>query len=74
MKKFLLVGAAVLAVIGLTGCGNQSSSKVINDPGGTGKLVSNTVVLPDGRNVVCVTDVFRHSSGGGVSCDWDNAK
>lgn len=32
------------------------------------------VDLPDGRQVLCVYEEANNSSGGGPSCDWQNAR
>lgn len=67
MKKLVTIGAAVGLVLGLVSCGQAKTE-------GGGDLKAYNVPLPEGKTVVCVSDVYDLSSGGGVSCDWNNAK
>lgn len=56
-----------LVVLALAACAPEPAT----DPGDdAGKLKAWTVVLPDGRSVVCVASVDYRS---GVDCDWDSA-
>lgn len=41
---------------------------------GEPSLKSYSVVLPDGRTVICVSAKVSNSNQGGVSCDWANAR
>ena len=65
-----------LLIVGLTGCSVSTTGVSSEQTTGStaGKLESNTVPLPGGGSVVCVTDRYTGSSGGGVSCDWANAE
>lgn len=67
MKKLAVIGVAVGLVFGLASCGKAKTE-------GGGDLKAYNVPLPDGKTVVCVSDVYDLSSGGGISCDWANAK
>lgn len=68
-KRF--VAAAVLATTGvlLAACGDTDGE------GNPKPAVSSPhyVDLPDGRSVLCVWEMST-SGGGGLSCDWANAK
>ncbi|PTU57586.1 hypothetical protein DBB34_03370 [Sphaerisporangium cinnabarinum] len=57
-----------LALLSLAGCVSQPAT----DPGeNAGVLNAYTVVLPDGRTVICVASP---SSSSGVDCDWASAQ
>lgn len=58
-KATLLLVVAVAALGTLVSCGSGSSSG----------MRAETVYLPNGSVVVCVT-----TYGGGVDCDWDSAR
>lgn len=69
MKKFLtLLAAAMASVAVLTGCSSGFES-ADNAPSRN----VHTVELPDGRSVLCIFEKNGYG-GGGLSCDWDNAK
>lgn len=61
-RKIITATAAVIAVIGLAGCGGTAL-----DPAPEIRAV--TVTTEDGRTVDCVT-----RASGGIHCDWDNAR
>ena len=79
MKRIIiaLVGVAIAAST-LTGCaGGQAPAK--DESGGKvapsstigGTVRTGYVELPDGREVLCVTN--QSGNSGGISCDWDTA-
>lgn len=81
------VVAMVGATFALTGCtsffgtfmeGEPEAEPVVTTQSGTeleGSLIhSGYVLLPDGREVLCVANSFKADQGGGINCDWDNAR
>lgn len=64
----LFAGAALIAVIALTGCGLEDPGTELPESG----LKERTATLEDGRKVVCLT--WKRGYAGGMSCDWAGAK
>ena len=67
MKKKLAVVLATLLV--LSGCGREEGSEQSSS---NDRLSEQTITLSDGRVITCV--VYRASSKGGLSCDWEGGK
>lgn len=66
-RRALAVGVVLAAGLALAACAPTPQT----DPGeAAGKLKAWTVVLPDGRSVVCVSSTDYRS---GVDCDWEAA-
>lgn len=61
------LGLAVLAA-----CGSVNPAPAPSANGNDSDIYIYDVNLPDGRNVVCVSNKRGYS--GGISCDWSNAK
>lgn len=77
MKRLSIIGFAVLFFLSgfvLTGCaGNQAVTDKVSTPsGGLSGISTGYVELPDGRNVLCVSN--WESTHGGLSCDWESIK
>lgn len=80
MKKLLAFLSLVVALLGLTGCGEVETTVTIKDPvtevspnvKTSTHSVGVYVPLPDGRKVICVET--WQGTAGGVSCDWSTAK
>lgn len=77
MKRLSIIGFAVLFFLSgfvLTGCaGNKTVTDEVSTPsGGLSGISTGYVELPDGRNVLCVSNWER--THGGLSCDWENVK
>lgn len=88
MKRMFVLAAA--AVLTLTGCDLGLSAEPAPDDGPPDAVVGKskwgveppstvvvTQVLPDGRTVACVwaeREGVPSGMGGGLSCDWANAK
>lgn len=66
MKRALCTALALLALVTLTGCKEQSTSTNVSG------FFAATVALPDGRTVVCVS--LEQGVKGAISCDWDTAR
>lgn len=75
MKSKVIAVVAVMS-IGLTGCSAFSGAdgNTAQPDGGRHPetVWPHTVILPDGRHVLCVFE--KQGYGGGLSCDWSNAK
>lgn len=70
MKRYLVAGMVAAAAVALTAC-DTASAKVTDGPAPHDVRV-HTVNLPDNRQVLCVFEAS--GGGGGLSCDWANAK
>lgn len=80
--KFLRITASLTMALGLSfslaACGESNTpdgssiSEASESKSGIGSVYTEYVKLPDGRTVLCVAN--WHSTHGGISCDWDNAK
>lgn len=77
--KTVLAAVAVGLIAGGLVAGCTVAVEGNPQTGATGNLPfsirPHTVVLPDGRNVLCIWEGTsgQESGGGGVSCDWDRA-
>lgn len=67
MKKLIVATAAALL---LAGCGTKNTAEPSEKYPET--RVTFTADLPDGREVLCI--FAKAGYGGGLSCDWDNAR
>lgn len=75
MKKAIATVALVVAALGMTGCAASAAGKV-----GDGQLVSRTVELPDGGEVLCVFWVpvdntgVASAEGAQMDCNWEGIR
>ncbi|WP_326600528.1 hypothetical protein [Rhodococcus sp. PD04] len=74
MNKVRKIFVAVLVLVAflLAGCGASFDDGAGNET--PGWIKPHYVNLPDGRVVLCVWEGDAINGGGGVSCDWTNAK
>lgn len=75
MKRRIALAVAALAALGLlTACDGDSAagSSTAPNSGARGDIGTFYVDLPDGRNVLCVSQLSRIGQGGGLglSCNW----
>lgn len=75
MKSFKVTVFMVLVFLSgfmLTGCAPQppTTDKVSTSQGGLSGISTGYVELPDGREVLCVSN--WESTHGGLSCDWES--
>lgn len=75
MKKIIAVlTIALVSILTITGCDiGQTSSNGEQTSNNIDPIFENSIVLKDGRTVICL---IRGSISyrGGMTCDWDNAK
>ena len=66
MKKIFIGTAAVVAILGLSACGNVSSDGSVDTSSGS---VAGTVKRVDVGGVPCI--IYDADGGGGsITCDW----
>lgn len=70
-SKIRFVGASVLALVVLAGCGRVADSGAILQ---RGYALNSTMVEVDNRRVPCIVARGSSDTGGlAVSCDWEGA-
>lgn len=81
-RKLAVISLMALALVGCASPGGplEPAEPAEPDTIGSGwdltsKLYSETIILPDGREVTCVvlSNSAKDYSYGGLSCDWDTA-
>lgn len=69
MKRLALAASLSTVAVLVAACGDNSAGESGPLPE---SIKTHTVNLPDGRNVLCVFE--KDGYGGGLSCDWSNAR
>lgn len=69
LAALAVLAIAVAILIALTGCVPVNET---NPARGITGVAVGYVTLPDGREVLCVSN--HEGYAGGLSCDWDNAR
>lgn len=72
MSRKTVATLAILTTLALTGCTNAPTAEPAPATNDSQYHWEQRVILEDGRTVVCVT--YKQGYGGGLSCDWSNAK
>lgn len=78
-RRVLLGLTIATAAALMSGCGEEGNARTYTPQGepeqspAIGFVRPHYVDLPDGRQVLCVYEASS-SSGGGPSCDWQNAR